>query len=109
VKLIVAVIHNRDRTDMCDALVDGGFKSTVIGSSGGFLREGNATLLIGVDDAQVPEVMALIGRICPARDQILNVTSLEAASPGSFLQSPISAPVGGAVVFVLDVEQFLRF
>ena len=90
-------------------LVTKGFKSTIIGSTGGFLREGNTTFLIGVEDQQVSEVLKLVATNCQAREQLLNVTPMEAGVPGAFVPNPVKVPVGGAVVFVMDVEQYVKF
>lgn len=108
-KLCVCIVHNRDRNKITDELVRAGFKFTVIGSTGGFLREGNTTFLIGVEEDEKPALLKLIGQNCKAREQLVNVMPFEAAPPGAFISSPVKVPVGGAVVFVLDVEQFERF
>lgn len=108
-KLVVCVVHNRDRGKITEELVKAGFKFTVIGSTGGFLREGNTTFLIGVDAAELDTVKAIVATNCKAREQIVNVMPFETASPGAFIPSPVKVPVGGAVVFVLPVEEFHRF
>jgi uncharacterized protein YaaQ len=109
VKLIVAVIHNRDKNSVIDDLVQAGFKFTIIGSTGGFLREGNTTFLIGVEEDEIETVMSVIGSDCKTREQLVNVLPPDAASVGTFVPSPIKVPVGGAIAFVLDVERFERF
>jgi uncharacterized protein YaaQ len=109
VKLVVVVVHNRDKGKVTDELVKAGFKFTVIGSTGGFLREGNTTYLIGIQEDEQPTLMSLIESNCMTREQVVNVMPFEAAPPGAFVPSPVKVPVGGAVVFVLNVEQFERF
>jgi len=109
VKLVVCVVHSRDKNKISDELVRAGFKATVIGSTGGFLREGNATFLIGTEDSEVGTLQQLISENCSAREQIVNVMPFDAGPPGAFIPNPVKVPVGGAVVFVLNVEQFNRF
>jgi uncharacterized protein YaaQ len=109
VKLAVCVVHNRDKNRITDELVKAGFKFTVIGSTGGFLREGNTTVLIGVEEAELPTLQKLIGQNCQSREQLVNVMPFDTAPPGAFMPSPVKVPVGGAVMFVIDVEQFYRF
>lgn len=109
VKLLIAVIHNRDKNSVIEDLVQAGFKFTIIGSTGGFLREGNTTFLIGVQDEEVNAVLDLIKKDCHTRDQMVNVIPPDATAVGGFVASPIQVPVGGAVTFVLDVERFERF
>lgn len=94
---------------MTDALVREGFKFTVFGSTGGFLREGNTTILVGVEDDDVSRLKGVIQDNCSSREQVVNMAPMEAAPPGAFLGSPIKVPVGGAVFFLLGVEQFNHF
>ncbi len=109
VKLLICIVHNRDKGKIVDELVRAGFKFTIIGSTGGFLREGNTTFLIGVEEEELPAVLKLISQNCKTREQLVNVTPIEAAPPGAFIPSPVKVPVGGAVVFVLDVARFERY
>ncbi|MCH7904914.1 MAG: cyclic-di-AMP receptor [Armatimonadetes bacterium] len=108
-KLAVCIVHNRDRNRLTDELVAGGFKFTVIGSTGGFLREGNSTLLIGVEEGEVEALKEVIKKNCEAREQLVNVMPFEAAPPGAFVPSPVKVPVGGATVFLINVDEFIRF
>ncbi|MBS1724858.1 MAG: cyclic-di-AMP receptor [Armatimonadetes bacterium] len=108
-KLVVCVVHNRDRNRISDELVKAGFKFTVIGSTGGFLREGNSTLLVGVQDAELPALKELVEANCCAREQVVNMAPFEGAPATGFLPSPVKVPVGGAVMFVLGVDEFARF
>jgi uncharacterized protein YaaQ len=108
-KLVVCVVHNRDRNRVTDELIKLGFKFTVIGSSGGFLREGNTTMLIGVDEDKLDQLKAVIHQNCEQREQMVNVAPFDSGAPGGFLPTPIKVPVGGAVMFVMNVDEFHRF
>jgi len=109
VKLAVCIVHNRDKGRVTDELVRAGFKFTIIGSTGGFLREGNTTYLIGVEEPELAELQRVFKDNCQSRDQLVNVMPYEAAPPGAFIPNPVKVPVGGAVMFVMNVEQFNRF
>lgn len=108
-KLVVCIVHNRDRNRVTDELVKSGFKFTVIGSTGGFLREGNTTFLIGVQEDELDPLKQVIARNCQSREQLVNVMPFDSAPAGAFVPSPVKVPVGGAVVFVVNVEDFQRF
>lgn len=108
-KLVIAVVHNRDKNRVIEDLVRAGFKFTIIGSTGGFLREGNTTFLLGIEDSEREALLAIIQQNCKAREQLVNVLPPDASPVGSFVPNPIKVPVGGAIAFVLDVEQFERF
>lgn len=109
VKLAVCIVNSRDKSRVTDELVKAGFKFTVIGSTGGFLREGNTTILIGVEEEELGTLKKVMAANCQRREQLVNVTPYEAASPGAFIPSPVKVPVGGAVMFLLNVDQFHRF
>lgn len=108
-KLAVCILHNRDKGRVTDELVKAGFKFTVIGSTGGFLREGNTTILIGVEEPELQTLQKVLEKNCKSREQLVNVMPYESAPPGAFISSPVKVPVGGAVMFLINVEQFHRF
>ena len=103
-KLIIAVIQNEDEDNLVQALEDSNISSTRIGSSGGFLRASNVTMMIAVDDDQVDAVFALLRKHCKRRTRHLYplLPNLEARE--RFLGS-IPVEVGGATVFVVSVER----
>ncbi len=108
-KLVIAVVHDRDRGRITESLLRAGLKFTKIGSTGGFLREGNVTLLIGVEENGVDRVLGIIGEASKTRKQFVNVLPPDAGPVGTFIPSPVEVEVGGAVTFVVDVERFERF
>ncbi len=108
-KLVVCIVHNRDKNRVTDELVKAGFKFTVIGSTGGFLREGNTTFLIGVQEDEIESLMGVVQQNCQSREQVVNVMPFDAGPQGGFMSNPVKVPVGGAVVFVMPVEEFRRF
>ena len=108
-KSIIAIVHGDDAGALTDALREKNYPSTLISSTGGFLREGNATLLIGVADGQVDAVLAIVKENCKTRTQFVNPMP-PVMEPGElYMPQPVEVQVGGAVVFVLDVERFERF
>ncbi len=108
-KLVVTVVHDRDNNKITEALLRNGFKFTKLPSTGGFLREGNVTFLIGVEGDDSSKVIQVISDSCKTREQFVNVLPPDAAPIGSFMPSPVKVLVGGAVCFVLDVERFEKF
>jgi uncharacterized protein YaaQ len=92
VKLVVAIVQDGDAGAVIDALVQGEFRSTRINTSGGFLKRGNATILVGVEDERVPDVLALI------REQ----------THGGTVEGDRPAQLRPGTVFVLPVARFVR-
>ncbi|MCE5314154.1 MAG: cyclic-di-AMP receptor [Armatimonadota bacterium] len=107
-KLLISIVHERDKQRVNDALLRAGYKFTVVASTGGFLRDGNTTLLIGAEENQVDDIIEVIGGCCSSRDEYINQTPPDALGAAGVLLNPVKITVGGAVVFVVDVEQFVR-
>jgi uncharacterized protein YaaQ len=107
-KLVTAIVHNEDAANLVDALLEREYRATRLHSSGGFLKQGNATILVGVDDEKVDDVLELISANCHARRQFVNPMP-PIMEPGEFyMPYPVEVEVGGATVFVLPVERFER-
>lgn len=108
-KLIVAVVQDKDSVRLVEALVEKGYRSTKLASTGGFLKAGNTTLLIGVEDKHVQPVVNIIKDICHSREQLITpMAPVGGNSVESYVPYPVEVLVGGATVFVLDVEKFVR-
>ena len=105
-KLITAIIHERDKQKIGDTLLRAGHKFTNIATRGGFLRDGNCTLLIGSEDDQVDEIIETIKTCCHAREQYINQTPIDVLGGSGMLINPVKVSVGGAVIFVTNVERF---
>ncbi|SDO58982.1 cyclic-di-AMP receptor [Alkalicoccus daliensis] len=108
-KLIIAVIQDKDSNRLSDALVDQEFQATKLASTGGFLKAGNTTFMIGVKDAEVDSVLAIIKENCESREQLVAPISPMGGNADSYVPYPVEVQVGGATVFILPVEQFEKF
>ena len=107
-KLIVAIVHNEDAGALVDALLEHEYRTTRLQSSGGFLKQSNATIILGVDDEKVGDVMAIVRENCTSRTQIVNPMP-PIMEPGEFFMPyPLEVEVGGATVFILPVERSER-
>ena len=108
VKVVVAIVHNEDAGTLVDALLERDYRATRLHSSGGFLKQSNATVLLGVEDGQVEEVLGIVRETCTSRTQVVNPMP-PIMEPGEFFMPyPLEVEVGGATVFVLPVERFER-
>jgi uncharacterized protein YaaQ len=108
VKLIVAIVHGEDAGPLVEALLQKEFRATRLQSSGGFLRESNATVLVGVEDDDVEAALGVVRDNCHARTQIVNPLP-PIMEPGEFFMPyPVEVEMGGATVFVVPVERFER-
>jgi uncharacterized protein YaaQ len=107
-KLVLSIVQREDAGSLIDMLTEKGYRATRINTAGGFLKEGNATVLVGVDDSQLDEVLAVIKAGCNTRTQYINPLP-PVMEPGEFyMPYPVEVQVGGATVFVLNVDRYER-
>ncbi len=105
-KLVVMIVADADADKLVKELVARGYPATKIGSTGGFLRRGNSTILSGITADDVNSVVALVRTQCRARTEYVPLQAVPFFGEGMVLADPVEVRVGGAVVFVLDVERF---
>lgn len=105
-KLIIAIINYDDANAVTQNLSRKGFSSTRLSTTGGFLLAGNVTLLIGVKDDQVQGAIDAIRERSHSRKQM--VPAITEMSYGFMPVMPVEVTVGGATIFVVDVERFER-
>lgn len=108
-KLVMSIVNSDDAGELIDALTRAGYRATTISTTGGFLRQGNATIFVGTEDEKVPEVLQLIQENCHTRRQYVNPLP-PVMEPGEmYMPTPVDVLVGGATVFVLDVAQYEHY
>ena len=105
-KLIIAVVQAEDAQKTVAALGEKGISSTRISSTGGFLQQGNVTLVIGVDDAQVEDALKVVHENCHERNRYLTPVPPLTEPAEMFMAYPVEVQVGGATVFVVSVDSF---
>ncbi len=104
-KLLVTVIEDDDTPALMGALTQQGFQATKLASTGGFLLQGNTTLLIGVEDEKVDAVISVIKSVCVRRKKLLAHATSELPTA---INVPIEIEAGGAIVFVVKISDFFR-
>lgn len=108
-KMIMAVVQDQDSNKLSSALVEHNFRATKLASTGGFLKSGNTTFMIGTEDARVEKALAVIRENCQSREQLVAPVSPMGGNADSYVPYPVEVEVGGATVFVLPIEQFHHF
>lgn len=108
-KIIIAVIQDKDSSRLLNALVKNNFRATKLASTGGFLKSGNTTFMIGTEDNRVDQALQIIKDNCKHREQLVAPVSPLGGNADSYVPYPVEVEVGGATVFVLPVEQFHQY
>ena len=103
-KLITAIVNKEDSKHVCNELIKAGFSVTRLSTTGGFLMAGNMTLMIGTEDEKVDSCIDLIEKKKKKRTEI--VPSTTSYGMGVATAYPLQVTVGGATVFVTNVERF---
>ncbi len=106
-KLVVAIVQDQDASNLVDDLTDNEFSVTKLASTGGFLKAGNTTLLIGVEDDKVDDVLRIIENNCKTRTMTTSLLSVSMPAD-AYIPYPLEVRVGGATVFILNVEKHIR-
>jgi len=104
-KMILAIVSNDDSGRVSSHLTNEGHAVTRLATTGGFLMAGNTTLLVGTPDEQVDAVIDIIARNSKKRTRIVPSTAAY-GSGGVSSAFPVEVTVGGATIFVLNVERF---
>ena len=109
-KLVIAIVQDEDTSRLVNQLMKNGYGVTKLATTGGFLRAGNTTLLIGVNDDRLQCVMNIIEQVGKSRKQMTTApSSLGSMGYMAGMSSyPVEVTVGGATVFVLSVDQFVK-
>jgi uncharacterized protein YaaQ len=107
-KLLVVVVQDQDAPLLVNTLMQKEYRVTKLASTGGFLRAGNTTLLVGVEDGRVDLVVEIINEICRSREKTVTPLPPLGGTMEGYMPLPLEVTVGGATVFVIDVEQFIK-
>ena len=105
-KLIFAIVSNDDSSRVSKELTKNKYSVTKLATTGGFLMAGNVTILIGVDEEKVQTVIDIIREHSHSRKQMIPTTT--EMSYGYYPSMPVEVVVGGATIFVVDIERFER-
>lgn len=105
-KLIYAIVHDEDSPRLMAELNKSGYRVTKLNSSGGFLRSGNTTLMIVIEDEQREDVLEIVRKYSSARKAAINTHVTPSTMGGAYIPYPVEVTIGGATVFILNVEYF---
>jgi uncharacterized protein YaaQ len=106
-KLVFAIVQDYDANQLLNAITEAGYRSTRISSTGGFLRVGNTTLMMGIDDHELDDVIRIVDKNCRERTETIQpeiIGDIHEWYPSDLVE----VTVGGATVFVLNVDRFER-
>ena len=109
-KLVLAIVQDDDAIDIIEELTDKYYRVTKLATTGGFLKSGNTTLMIGVEEKEVKNLINVIEDVCKRRKEMVPTSTPNTigTNSGMYVPYPIEVEVGGATIFVLDVDQFYK-
>jgi uncharacterized protein YaaQ len=108
-KLIIAIVNNDDAHFVNTGLTSEGFQITKVSSTGGFLLNGNSTFFVGVDDSRVERALEIIKAHSKKRVKSIPSATMPMGVGNTAVPMNADVCIGGATVFILDVEKFMHF
>ncbi|CCP88911.1 conserved hypothetical protein [Candidatus Phytoplasma solani] len=105
-RLIIAIVSSNDANKVQTALIENSFFTTRLATKGGFLKEVNATFILGVKEEQVEKALEIIGQHSKKQTQMIPNNIMNQFS--AYSSFPTEVSIGGATIFVLNVDQFLK-
>ncbi len=106
-KLVIGIINSDDANDLLAEITKASFQATKLSTSGGFLKMGNVTVLVGVEDDKVDEVVEIFKTCCSRRTQMIP-TAPPYMGEGFVSAAPVQVTIGGATLFVIDVDKMIK-
>lgn len=106
-KLLICVVQDDDAHHLMEDFIDKSFRVTKLSSTGGFLKKGNTTLFLGVEDEEVDDALDIIRRNCSRRTAIAPMVN-PGLDASIYTSLPFKVEVGGATVFQLDIDETYR-
>ena len=107
-KLVIGIVNNDDAGHLLAEITKASLQATKLSTSGGFLKMGNVTVLVGVEDEQVDQVVEIFRSCCSRRTQMISATSHTFLGDGFVTAAPVEVTIGGATLFVLDVDNLIK-
>lgn len=106
-KLVIGIINSDDANDLLAEITKASFQATKLSTSGGFLKLGNVTVLVGVEDERVDEVVEIFRSCCSRRTQMIPTTP-PYMGEGFVSAAPVQVTIGGATLFIIDVDKMIK-
>lgn len=106
-KLLIGIVNNDDSQNLLSEITKAKFYATKLATSGGFLKKGNVTILIGVEEERLDELIEIFKKCCSRRTEMVP-TVTPFIGEGFVTSTPVEITVGGATLFVTDVDKFLK-
>ena len=109
-KLVLAIIHDEDAARLTTALNKEGFQVTKLASTGGFLRVGNTTMLIGVEEDRLEEALDVLQKYAGHRKEtVYQSVTMPHGEMSAVPPVPMEVMAGGAAVFIVSLDDIRKF
>ena len=106
-KLVYAIVRNDNEDDVVSLLNQNHYSVTRLSTTGGFLKKGNTTLMIGAEDDKVEEVISIIKQECGQHQKLtVNMPYISGTTMVNYATMPMTVDVGGATIFVINVDRY---
>ncbi len=106
-KLLIGIVNSDDENELLSEMNKASFMATKLTTSGGFLKNGNVTFLVGVEEERLDELVSVFEKCCSRRTQLVP-TAPPFIGEGFLSATPVEITIGGATIFVVDIDKFIK-
>ncbi|MDR1092979.1 MAG: cyclic-di-AMP receptor, partial [Clostridiales bacterium] len=103
------IVNGSDEKAVVNEMMKGGYYVTKLAGTGGFLRARTATLISAVNNERVESALEIIRRVSKGRKYDLTKMNLSSRQMAQEFFDKSEIVVGGATVFVLNIENFYKY
>ena len=109
-KLLVIITPKENTKKLKAELVAGNFSLTKLTSEGGFLEKKNTTFLVGVEDEKMDKALEIVEKNCKTGEKVISAPAYMSAGmeSGMNVDDATKIRIGGATVFVVNVEKMVK-
>lgn len=107
-KLVLIITQKADSKKLEEILVEKEFQLTRFEGTGGYLKKKNSTFFVGTEDEKVELLIGLVKKTCQVRKEVVTAPSLGTGLGESLITNGTKIQTGGATIFIMDVEKFLK-
>lgn len=105
-KLMIVIVQDEDIKEVMNKLRQNNIRATKLSSSGSFLRQGNTTILIGIEEDKVEYVKDIIKESCKEREIISSIPPM--VEEASMILETLKVKVGGAIIFIVNLDEYIK-
>ena len=108
-KLVMAIVQEEDTKKVVEILINEGFKITKLRSTGGFLEIHSTIILSAIEDKLLDHYLSIVKQNCKSRQRFIENLPFNILEGNPAYSLPVKVTVGGAQVFIINLENYKKY